>query len=137
MDRPITNGGPQEQTALAGTLRFKAQNDESAGLSLRSSSTSVLAQPPFGSREIVAQALSFKTPTASPAKVRFRGEQDRAYRFVFCVRHQLAASSREVVRHRCNNRLCVNPDHLELGDRRDNLEDDRRFRARGVDFDLL
>jgi hypothetical protein len=77
------------------------------------------------------------TPTASPAKVRFRGEQDRAYRFVFCVRHQLAASSREVVRHRCNNRLCVNPDHLELGDRRDNLEDDRRFRARGVDFDLL
>jgi hypothetical protein len=63
------------------------------------------------------------TPTASPAKVRFRGGQDRAYRFVYCIRHQLAASSREVVRHRCNNRRCVNPDHLELGDRRDNWED--------------
>lgn len=30
-----------------------------------------------------------------------------------------------VVRHRCDNRLCVNPSHLELGSQADNVEDSR------------
>jgi hypothetical protein len=77
------------------------------------------------------------TPTATPAKVRFMGEQDRAYRFVYCVTAGVALSSREVVRHSCNNRRCVNPDHLVPGDHRDNLDDHRGFLARGVDYDLL
>ncbi|MCT8328347.1 HNH endonuclease [Albidovulum sediminis] len=40
-------------------------------------------------------------------------------------------------RHRCNNRLCINPDHLELGSRGENLQDERNFAANGVDYDLL
>ncbi|MFK7752598.1 MAG: HNH endonuclease [Sedimentitalea sp.] len=37
------------------------------------------------------------------------------------------------MRHRCDNRRCVNPDHMELGDRAQNHWDDEEFRANGVD----
>jgi hypothetical protein len=43
----------------------------------------------------------------------------------------------EAVRHRYNNRLCINPDHLEIGSRGENLQDERDFSANGVDFSLL
>jgi hypothetical protein len=35
----------------------------------------------------------------------------------------------QVVRHKCDNKLCVNPEHLEFGAQRDNLLD-RRERTR-------
>ncbi|MFD2855254.1 hypothetical protein [Seohaeicola zhoushanensis] len=41
------------------------------------------------------------------------------------------------VRHRCHNRRCVNPRHLEVGDRADNLRDEWERQANGVDFALL
>jgi hypothetical protein len=77
------------------------------------------------------------TATKQPRKVRFRGQQDRAYRFVYSVVNEYAAARHEVVRHRCNNRVCVNPDHLTIGNRADNLRDHRGFRANGVDWDHL
>jgi hypothetical protein len=78
-----------------------------------------------------------ETPTQDARRVRFRGRQLHAYRFVFCVLHEVAAGYDDVVRHRCNNRRCINPDHLELGSRGENLQDEREFGANGVDFDLL
>lgn len=77
------------------------------------------------------------TNTAQPRKVRFHGGQDRAYRFVYCVLNRLAATSHQVVRHRCHNRRCVNPDHLTIGDRADNLRDEWDRQANGVDWRLL
>ena len=77
------------------------------------------------------------TPTVSPRKLRFRGFQDRAYRFVYCVLNRYPASSDEVVRHQCHNRRCINPDHLLIGSKADNLRDNRDFAANGVDFRLL
>ncbi|WP_089946700.1 HNH endonuclease [Litoreibacter albidus] len=65
------------------------------------------------------------------------GYQDRAYRFVFYVRNRRSPPAGEVVRHRCNNRRCINPDHLVAGTQLENIEDDRDFRANGVDFALL
>ena len=77
------------------------------------------------------------TPTEGPRKVRFMGGQDRLYRFVYSIKHRYAAGPDEVIRHRCNNRRCVNPRHLTIGSRYDNILDDRGFRANGVDFTLL
>ena len=77
------------------------------------------------------------TDTNQPRKVRFLGGQDRAYRFVFCIRNRLATNRDQVVRHLCHNRRCVNPRHLAIGDRRDNLNDDRDRRANGVDWRAL
>lgn len=49
----------------------------------------------------------------------------------------LAATRDQIVRHRCHNRRCVNPRHLELGDRLDNLRDELERRANGVDYAML
>lgn len=78
-----------------------------------------------------------ETPTLDPRKVRFMGRQLPAYRFIFCVLNEVAAGYDDVVRHRCNNRRCINPEHLEIGSRGENLQDEREFSANGVDFGLL
>lgn len=43
----------------------------------------------------------------------------------------------QVLRRLYDNRRCVNPDHLDLGSRGENLQDERDFYADGVDFGLL
>jgi hypothetical protein len=50
---------------------------------------------------------------------------------------QSVASFDEVVRHRCHNPLCINPDHLMLRSRADNKRDDWEAGAYGVGFSLL
>ena len=77
------------------------------------------------------------TSTTQPRKLRFHGSQDRAYRFIYCVRHRLAANRHQVIRHRCHNRCCINPEHLTIGDRRDNLYDELDRRANGVDWVVI
>ena len=78
-----------------------------------------------------------ETETLGAKKTRFRGRQVAAYRFIYCMLRQTVASYDDVVRHRCNNRRCINPEHLEIGSRGDNMMDERDFGANGVDFDLL
>jgi len=60
-----------------------------------------------------------------------------AYRFIYCILKEVVAGYDDVVRHRCHNRHCINPDHLEIGSRGDNLQDEREFAANGFDHDLL
>ena len=78
-----------------------------------------------------------ETGTQTPRKVRYRGRQIAAYRFVFCVLNREIASRDHVVRHRCHNRLCINPDHLVLGSQADNKRDDWEHSANGIDADYL
>jgi len=78
-----------------------------------------------------------ETPMIDARRVRFRGKQMPAYRFIFCVLNEVVAGYDDVVRHRCNNRRCINPAHIEVGSRGDNLNDERDFSANGVDFALL
>lgn len=86
---------------------------------------------------IVSETGCIETPTLGARKVRFRGRQLPAYRFIFCILNGITAGYDDVVRHRCDNKRCINPDHLELGSRGENLQDERDFSANGVDFDLL
>jgi len=78
-----------------------------------------------------------ETPTIAVRKVRFRGRQVAAYRFIHCVLSREVASRDVVVRHRCHHRRCINPEHLELGTQADNKRDDWERWAGGVDYDWL
>jgi hypothetical protein len=98
----------------------------------RSRANSLLAETPMD-----LDTGCLPTPTRRPSKVRFRGGQMEAYRFIFCIANRVALPWTVVVRHRCHNRLCINPAHLVEGDRRDNKHDDWARAAYGVDFALL
>ena len=78
-----------------------------------------------------------ETPTLAVRKVRFRGGQYAAYRFIYCALNDVTPSFEEVIRHRCHNRRCINPAHLDIGSRADNKRDDWDFLANGVDIDFL
>jgi hypothetical protein len=54
----------------------------------------------------------------------------RAHRFAYELRHGPIGDPKKVVMHTCDNRRCVNIDHLVLGSRADNARDrDRKGRT--------
>lgn len=89
------------------------------------------------SRGVKNENGCLQTPTLRPAKTRFRGRCVDAYRFVYCVLNEVAATRDDLVRHRCQNRRCINPDHLILGTHAENRQDDLDYAANGVDFRFL
>jgi hypothetical protein len=46
----------------------------------------------------------------------------RAHRVAYELKHGPIAPG-QIVRHRCHNRQCVNPEHLETGTHQDNMDD--------------
>lgn len=62
----------------------------------------------------------------------------RAHRLSYCIAHGLEEPDlgKQMVLHACDNRLCVNPEHLSLGDVRKNaqemVERGRNFTMPGV-----
>ncbi len=54
-----------------------------------------------------------------------------AYRFVFLVCHAIVADETDIVRHQCNNRACIRPDHMLLGSRAQNVQDEERRKYAG------
>ena len=57
--------------------------------------------------------------------------------FIHCVLSETAASRDHFVRHRCHDRSCINPEHLELGSAADNKHGDWAHWAYGTDPDYL
>ena len=62
-------------------------------------------------------------------QVKHRGKVVRAHRLAYCQHHGLAieAIADKHVRHKCNNRACVNVDHLDIGEAADNMRDKAEF----------
>lgn len=61
----------------------------------------------------------------------------RAHRLAYCDYHNIDHSDLkgQVVRHTCDNRKCVNPEHLVIGTHQDNMDDmkKRNRSAKGLD----
>lgn len=66
-------------------------------------------------------------------KVYHEGKVVGAHRLAYTEHHGIPLSSiaGQLVRHKCDVRNCVNPEHLELGTHQDNT-DDRESRGRGA-----
>lgn len=62
----------------------------------------------------------------------FEKKYRREHRVVYCQFNAVTLEDIDglVVRHKCDNRSCVNPKHLEIGTTQDNI-DDRQSRGRG------
>lgn len=59
------------------------------------------------------------------------GKQVLSHRLAYCKRHDIPLRDIDgmVVRHKCDNPKCINPDHLEIGTQKENMRDmDRRGR---------
>lgn len=69
---------------------------------------------------------------AKSVKVDGRHTSTSYIRWVYTQHHDVPLSSLDglVVRHKCDNPRCINPEHLELGTVQDNI-DDRVKRGRG------
>ena len=56
---------------------------------------------------------------------------EAAYRFVYAAANAVLLDTGDMVRHQCDNRKCIRPDHLLIGSREQNREDDKRRRYAG------
>ncbi len=60
----------------------------------------------------------------TPRRINLLGVSDYLYRFISLTLTATLPYDGEVVRHLCNNRMCVRPDHLKIGSIGENKMDD-------------
>ncbi len=62
---------------------------------------------------------------AGYGRIKLHGKKVYAHRLIYCQTNELSLSdiSGKVVRHKCDNPSCVNPEHLCIGTQKDNMAD--------------
>lgn len=60
----------------------------------------------------------------NPQTITINRFPDYAYKFIPIILNAELMGEREVVRHLCHNRACVNPDHLVIGTYQQNTQDE-------------
>ncbi|WP_369754692.1 HNH endonuclease [Falsihalocynthiibacter sp. S25ZX9] len=79
--------------------------------------------------------LEIGTPATAtePEKIQrvfWRGRRQKVYQLVaWGIKGELP-SKKSVIRHLCNNRLCVHPKHLKVGTQAQNLRDQKQAREK-------
>lgn len=53
----------------------------------------------------------------------FQSNSTHLHRFVYAVYHNKPLKPTDVIMHKCDNRICVNPKHLQLGTILENNQD--------------
>ena len=66
-----------------------------------------------------------EVPTKTPKRVTWKGKRLYAYQLLCVASQGVLPRQDEVVRHRCHNRRCITPEHLQLGTQQDNIHDER------------
>lgn len=60
---------------------------------------------------------------AGYGQIRYNKKIINAHRYYYQKYNNITLPYNVVVRHKCDNRLCVNPDHMEIGSHQDNMND--------------
>lgn len=80
-------------------------------------------QAPFGCWELGTQiepySIKFVLPTGE-------SEDELAYRFVFMAVNARLMNQEDFIRHTCDNRKCLRPDHIIIGTAQDNWYDNQQ-----------
>lgn len=90
----------------------------------------IAADPNTGCWHWTGACDRYDKPSGTHGRVRIDGVMQFAHRASFEAAHGPIPDGL-IVRHRCDVPHCVNPDHLELGTRQDNV-DDMMDRGRGI-----
>jgi hypothetical protein len=68
--------------------------------------------------------------TPEPQRIYWRGRRQKVYQLVAWGLLGELPTKKSVVRHLCNNRLCIHPEHLKVGTQAQNLRDQRLNRSK-------
>jgi hypothetical protein len=62
----------------------------------------------------------------------YAGRRHLAYRVVYELYHGVELTSEQLIRHKCDNKMCCNPMHLEVGSHAENMKDMRERQRHGL-----
>lgn len=79
---------------------------------------------------LVLAPANDSTNENDPKRVHWRKRRQKVYQLVAWGLQGELPTKRSVVRHLCNNRLCIHPNHLRIGTQAQNLFDQRQNRAK-------
>lgn len=72
------------------------------------------------------ECISHRKDAYGYSGFKLKGKMIKTHRFMYCVFNfidNIDGIKGKIIRHKCDNRLCSNPNHLEIGNHEDNMKD--------------